>query len=161
MTRDPDTPAFTLRIAEPADEPAIHRLSEQLAAFPVPAWRTPADIARADHVILHQALTGSSPDALVLLADGADGRAVGVLFVSTRTDYFTGRPHAHVEVVALDPAVQGVGLGRRLMEEAEHWARGLGYEAITLNVFAGNRRALDLYERLGYRPETLHLWKAL
>jgi ribosomal protein S18 acetylase RimI-like enzyme len=89
------------------------------------------------------------------------GRVVGVLFVSTRADYFTGRPHAHVEVLALDPGSQGQGLGRQLMEEAERWARGMAYGAITLNVFDGNTRALTLYERHGYRTETRHLWKAL
>ncbi len=161
MIRDSGTPAFALRIAGTADEPAIHRLTEQLAAFPVPPWRTPGEIARADHGALHDAIQAASTDALVLLAEGADGSAVGVLFVSTRVDYFTARPHAHVEVVALDPAAQGLGLGGRLMEEAERWARERGFGAITLNVFGGNTRALALYERLGYRTETLHLWKAL
>jgi ribosomal protein S18 acetylase RimI-like enzyme len=153
--------AVTLRPAGLADEPAIHRLAAELGAFPVPAWRTPSEIATADHAILRQALQSPRTDTLVLLAEGAPGEPLGVLFVSTRADYFTGRPHAHVEVVALDRAAQGRGLGYRLMAEAERWARERGYNAITLNVFAGNRRALALYERLGYQTETLHLWKSL
>lgn len=152
---------ITLRRAGPADEAAIHRLTEQLAAFAVPPWRTPEQIARADHVILNEALNGRSPDSLLLLAEREAGDPIGVLFVSTRRDYFTGQPHAHVEVVALAPAAQGQGLGRRLMEEAERWARDSGYRSITLNVFAANSRALALYQRLGYAAETIHLWKAL
>lgn len=157
MPSDP----ITLRRAGPDDEPAIHRLTEQLAAFPVPPWRTPEEISRADHVILSEALTGHSPDSLLLLAEREAGDSIGVLFVSTRRDYFTGQPHAHVEIVALAPAAQGQGLGQRLMEEAERWARGSGYRSITLNVFADNTRALALYHRLGYAAETIHLWKAL
>lgn len=161
MTGDPHPPTITLRNATTADEPAIHRLTEQLAAFSIPPWRTPGEIARADHAILAEALRVPRAENLVLLAERLDGRVVGVLFVSTRADYFTGRPHAHVEVLALDPGSQGQGLGRQLMEEAERWARGMAYGAITLNVFDGNTRALALYERLGYRTETRHLWKAL
>lgn len=155
----PDT--VTLRGAGPADEPAIHTLTEQLAAFPVPPWRTREEIARADHGILHEALHGRSPDSLLLLAESGAGHPIGVLFVSTRRDYFTDHRHAHVEVVALAPAAQGQGVGRRLMEEAERWARDSGYRSITLNVFAANGRALALYQRLGYAAETIHLWKAL
>lgn len=158
---DAASPSFTLRAAGVADEPAIHRLTEQLAAFPVPPWRIPGEIARADHALLHDALLASRADTLVLLAEDAGGRAAGVVFASTRLDYFTGKPHAHVEVVALHPASQGQGLGRRLMEEAERWASARGYTAITLNVFEGNTRARALYHRLGYRTETLHLWKPL
>lgn len=161
MTRDSGIPSITLRNAGTADEPAIHRLTEQLATFPLPPWRSPEEIARADHALLAEALRAPHSGTLVLLAEDSDGRPVGVLFVSTRADYFTGSPHAHVEVLALDPAAQGQGLGRRLMEEAERWARGRGYGAITLNVFDGNTRALALYERLGYRTETRHLWKPL
>lgn len=120
MTPDSGTPSITLRNASTADEPAIHRLTEQLAAFPIPPWRTPGEIARADHALLAEAVRAPGAVSLVLLAEDTDGRVVGVLFVSTRADYFTGRPHAHV-----------------------------------------NARALGLYERLGYRTETRHLWKAL
>jgi len=150
----------SLRPATSADEPVIHRLTEQLAAFPVPAWRTRKEIEQADHVILRAAVETSRPDAIVLLAEEA-GTPIGVLFVSTRRDYFTAQPHGHVEVVALDPGAQGRGLGRLLLEAAEGWARERGYVSITLNVFAGNTSALAFYERLGYAVETLHLWKAL
>lgn len=151
----------TLRSAGPADESVILRLAEQLAAFPVPPWRTKVEIASADHEILREAIATRRGDAVVLMAENAAGNPIGVLFVSTRQDYFTAKPHAHVEVVALDPAAQGQGLGRLLMEEAERWARSRGYGSITLNVFATNSRAVAFYERLGYAVETLHLWKAL
>jgi ribosomal protein S18 acetylase RimI-like enzyme len=148
------------RPATLADLPALHRLTDQLANFEVPAWRTREEIARADHAILEGALRTGRDDALVLVAE-ENAAIVGMVFVTTRQDYFTGQPHGHVEVLAILPEAQGKGLGRALMERAEAWSRTRGYRAMTLNVFDRNQRARALYERLGYAPETIHYWKAL
>jgi len=66
-----------------------------------------------------------------------------------------------VEVLAVETASQGQGVGRLLMDAAEAWARSRGYRRITLNVFAQNERARQIYERLGYEPETVHYLKEL
>ena len=91
----------------------------------------------------------------------AGGRLLGFVFVVEREDYFTHERLAHVEDLALDPAAEGRGLARRLMDEAEAWARGRGHRRITLNVWAQNARAIGLYQHLGYQPETVHYIKAL
>jgi GNAT superfamily N-acetyltransferase len=150
-----------VRPAEPADEAFILRLTEQLGSFPVPHWRTPAEIAAADHIVLLDALHESEPDTSVLVAEEAPGKTLGYVFTSTREDYFTHERHAHVEVLAVEPAAQHQGIGRLLMDAAESWARGRGYRRITLNVFAQNERARQMYERLGYLPETIHYLKEL
>ena len=58
--------------------------------------------------------------------------------------------HVLVENVAVEPAVQGRGIGRRLMAYAEAEARSLGVGEVRL--FTNERFADDLrfYERLGY-----------
>ena len=66
---------------------------------------------------------------------------------------------AHVEDLALDAEAEGRGLARGLMEAVEAWARGRGRRRVSLNVWAQNRRAIGLYERLGYQPETVHYLK--
>ncbi len=54
-----------IRAAAPADEAFILRLTEQLGAFSVPHWRSAAEIAAADHIILldalHETGTGDQP----------------------------------------------------------------------------------------------------
>ncbi|GAA1542316.1 GNAT family N-acetyltransferase [Actinomadura kijaniata] len=56
-----------------------------------------------------------------------------------------------VENVAVDPAFQGRGLGRRLMAFAEERARALGLSRLRLYTNALMARNIALYERLGYR----------
>ena len=150
-----------LRPATAADEPFLLGLTKRLAAFPVPPWRTAAEIAAADHPILLEALHQPTPETVILVAEEPPASPAGYVLVTTETDYFSGQLHAHIEIVAVTPAAEGHGLGRLLLESAEGWARQRGYTQITLNVFATNQTARAVYERLGYRPETVRYWKAV
>jgi ribosomal protein S18 acetylase RimI-like enzyme len=150
-----------VRPAAPADEAFLLKLTDQLGAFPVPRWRTPSEIAAADHIILLDALYEPVPDANLLVAEDDQGTPLGYVFTSTQEDYFTHERHAHVEVLAVETEAQGQGVGRRLMDAAESWAKSRGYRRITLNVFTQNERARQLYERLGYEPETVRYLKEL
>ena len=49
------------------------------------------------------------------------------------------------------PALQGQGVGRRLLETLEREAHERGLERLTLEVRADNRRALALYRRMGFK----------
>lgn len=63
-------------------------------------------------------------------------------------------PAARVAVVhrlMVDPASRGRGLARRLMEFAEDFAAAQGCDAMRLDAFALNPRALRLYHGLGYQ----------
>jgi ribosomal protein S18 acetylase RimI-like enzyme len=151
----------TIRPALPSDEAALFALSPRLAAFPLPSWRTAEEIAAADHRILLDALHRPDGGTAILVAIGDAGEMRGFVFTSSRTDYFTGERHGHVEVLALAPEAEGQGLARQLMAAAESWATGLGYRRMSLNVFATNTRARGLYDRLGYGEETMHYVKDL
>ncbi len=152
--------ATTIRRGVPEDEPAVLALADQLAAFPVPAWRTAREIQRADDGIIHTALAGEAPGTVAFIATGGSG-IEGAVCVTTQVDYFTRELHAHVEVLAVDPAARGRGVARALMDAAESWARAAGMGRITLNVWVQNDRARGLYEHLGYGPETMHYLKRL
>jgi len=160
MTLRPEPPV-TLRAAGPEDEVAILALSRRLADFPTPPWRSPEQIAEADHDILRAALHRPGPGTSVVIAEDRAGRSLGYVFSATRTDYFTAEPHGHVENLVVGEGAEGMGLGRRLMDAAEAWARDRGYRRMTLNVFATNQRAQGVYHHLGYEPETIHLHKWL
>jgi ribosomal protein S18 acetylase RimI-like enzyme len=64
--------------------------------------------------------------------------------------HFSGKALV-VHRLAVDPACQGQGIARELMHFTYECAEKHQYATIRLDAFAGNPRALALYERLGYR----------
>lgn len=153
---------LSIRPARRDDEAFLVALLPRLADFPLPAWRTAGEIAQADQHLLHDALTGVLLHAAILVAESSPGgQGLGYVFATTRHDYFTRAAHAHVEILAVETAAEGHGVARALMQAIEHWAKGRGYACVTLNVFDGNTRAREMYDRLGYQPETIHYRKAL
>jgi ribosomal protein S18 acetylase RimI-like enzyme len=79
----------------------------------------------------------------VLVAD-LDGRVVATTMVGE--DGHRG----WVYYVATDPAFQGQGLGRQMMDAAETWLRARGVWKLQLLVRADNSAVKEFYERLGY-----------
>ena len=155
-------PAAAIRPARHDDEAFLVELLPRLADFPFPAWRTAEEIARADQRLLHDALTGALLHSAILVAEQhPGGERLGYVFATTKHDYFTHAAHAHVEILAVEPAAERRGVARALMDAIEEWARRRGYTWVTLNVFDRNARARALYDGLGYEPETIHYRKAL
>lgn len=56
-----------------------------------------------------------------------------------------------VYYVAFDPKARGQGVGRRIMDEAEHWLANQGIWKVQLLVRSGNQQAKGFYEALGYK----------
>jgi ribosomal protein S18 acetylase RimI-like enzyme len=150
-----------IRPARQADEATLLGMLHLLADFPVPDWRTARQIADADLRILLEALHHPDPRSSILVAEDVPGSVAGFVFTTTRQDYFTGKLHAHIEVLTVLGPAQGRGVARALVDAAETWALGQGYSHVTLNVFANNSRARAVYERLGYMAELVHYLKRL
>jgi ribosomal protein S18 acetylase RimI-like enzyme len=63
-----------------------------------------------------------------------------------------GEGLAYLGMLTVDPALQGEGLGKRLLAAAEAHARGeMGSERMEMQVFSRRRELLSFYERRGYR----------
>jgi GNAT superfamily N-acetyltransferase len=151
----------TIRPGRAADAPTLLELLPELADFPLPAWRTASQVANADTGILLEAITRDDRASCVFVAEDPDGSIAGFIFATTRQDYFTARPHTHIEVLVVRKDARGRGLSRQLIDTTESWARARGHANVTLNVFATNQRADAVYQRLGYQPETVHFIKPL
>jgi ribosomal protein S18 acetylase RimI-like enzyme len=151
----------TIRAAVPDDETRLLALLPLLADFPVPEWRTARQVADADLEILLPALRTPGPETSIFVAEEPRGSIAGFIFSTTRQDYFTGKPHAHIEVLTVSDGARGKGVARSLIEATENWARSRGYSNVTLNVFARNTRASLVYDKLGYLQETVHYIKPL
>jgi ribosomal protein S18 acetylase RimI-like enzyme len=72
------------------------------------------------------------------------GEIVGLIVLGTDDDGFV------VDNVAVDPAHQGAGVGRALLEHAEAEARKAGFDSIYLYTHEVMTENLALYERIGY-----------
>lgn len=71
-------------------------------------------------------------------------RVVGVIVTEALPD------HLHVSTIAVDPAAQGTGVGKALLERAEDQARGLGLTELRLYTNAKMYENLSYYPRRGY-----------
>jgi ribosomal protein S18 acetylase RimI-like enzyme len=140
-----------LRPATAADAALVASLAERLAAFPLPSWRRPSDIANADAAAMMQAVAAGVDDNQVFIAERG-GEPVGCLHVLATTDFF-GLRHGHVSVLATAAAAEGTGIGRALMAHAEAWTAARGLPLLTLNVFGRNARARRFYEQAGFEVE--------
>jgi len=88
----------------------------------------------------------------VLVAE-VGGRVAGYVRLSHPTPLPASRHVLYVSGVAVDPAVQGQGVGRALVEGALAHARERGIRRVTLRVLAPNTRARALYESCGFVVE--------
>ncbi|HET6329153.1 MAG TPA: GNAT family N-acetyltransferase [Holophagaceae bacterium] len=80
-----------------------------------------------------------------LAAFDEQGHILGCLLLSPHTD-----GEVQMRQVAVKPAMQGTGLGRALVEEAERKARELGFTRMMLHA---RDVAIGFYARLGYARE--------
>ena len=78
-------------------------------------------------------------------AEGEDGALVGYLIVSRYVDAW------HVMNVAVDPEHRGRGVGTMLLERLFELTADDAHRGYTLEVRVTNVKAIDLYERLGFR----------
>jgi ribosomal protein S18 acetylase RimI-like enzyme len=85
-------------------------------------------------------------DHIVELAS-LDGKTVGLIELIPAAD------HLLLENIAIDPAAQGQGIGRRLMRRVEERAVEMGYAMVRLYTNKSFATNLDFYLGLGYAIE--------
>jgi ribosomal protein S18 acetylase RimI-like enzyme len=106
----------------------------------------------------------AGPGSTILVArEGA--RIVGVVEVVMKPpvlrDGMVPRHVALIDNVVVRATHRGRGIGTRLVDAAETWAREKGAAVTELNVWAFNASAKKLYERLGYVTRTIRMERAL
>src|SRR5262245_10790691 len=137
---------MTFRPALLPDIPRIHAvrvgaagaLTEKFGAGPWSRVSAFGTIRRA----LNQARANPAAATLFVLADG--GRIAGTCTLDRETGAFYRRlgfsapddPAFYMRSMSVDPALQGRGFGRRMMEESERHARRLGLKALRLDAYA-------------------------
>ena len=151
---------LTLRPATADDRAFIDSLSPRLSSVPRPPWHDTA--AMEGFQDRHMAASFAPIEgASTLIACAADGKRLGYIHLRPGKDGVTDEPCGYVSLLALTEEAEGTVVARKLMSAAEAWARSRGYRLLSLDVFADNRRAVDFYERIGFKTETLRMVKPL
>jgi GNAT superfamily N-acetyltransferase len=145
----PERTALALRVASPTDVEAIVGLVE--SAYRGDAsragWTTEADLLcgqRTDASVVHALLATAACE--ILLAE-RDRELVGCCQVERQASHT-----AYFGMFAVRPDLQGRGIGRWLIGEAERLARAWGSSTLRMTVLQQRVELLAWYSRLGYRP---------
>lgn len=114
---------------------------------PRAAWDALTEEVRRDR--WREVLGDPDPRRTTLVAERA-GRIAGFGTACAPTEaIFEGR--GEIRWLHVDPADQGLGIGRRLMSALTYRLADWGYGGCALAVVVGNMPAIGFYERLGGR----------
>lgn len=138
----------TFRSAVVADIPALHALVESAyrGESAKAGWTHEADLLggqRTDADALADII--ADPAQHLILAE-AGGALVGCVCVTEKA----GGALGYLGLLTVRPALQGGGLGRALVAEAERVARGFGAGAMEMTVIVQRAELVAWYVRLGY-----------
>jgi len=142
----PNAVAVRIRNAQFKDLDALTALLQVLHGIAADFEPDPARQRRG----LSLMLDGCGKHRSVMVAEIKD-RVVGMCTVQTIISTAEGGIVALVEDMMVDPAYQGLGIGRRLMDEIEAWA--LRHHAFRLQLLADctNASASNFYAKIGWR----------
>jgi GNAT superfamily N-acetyltransferase len=157
---NPGSRALRVRGARGTDRTFVLDTAARLAAFGPPRWRTAEEVIEGEARTLRDFFESADEASRLLIVEAGDER-LGFVLLEELRDYFTLEWHGHVGILAVTEGAEGRGAGGALIRAAEAWARERGYRTLTLNVFSGNSHAREVYEHLGFEPDTVKYIKAL
>jgi aminoglycoside 6'-N-acetyltransferase I len=92
------------------------------------------------------------PGQAVFIASTFDGRRVGFVEASTRShgEGCETSPVGYIEGWYVDEDLRGMGIGKRLVETAEEWARSKGYQEMASDTWLENEASIYAHLKMGY-----------
>lgn len=136
-----------IRPATQSDQASLQALLGQLGY-----GLDPAELARRFATVTAQVDHG------LLVAERA-GAVIALCHVYARPA-LDKPPEAVVQALVVDAAARGRGVGQRMMDAAEHWARGRGFTSVALTSAIARADAHGFYAALGYHvAATSHLFR--
>ena len=112
----------------------------------------PQDTAEAHRAEMATLLARSESRCQFVACDG-EGRAIGLVEASIRTDFVNGTttsPVAFVEGLIVATEFRRRGHARALVAAVEGWARRRGLTELALDALLGDKASLDVHRALGF-----------
>ena len=148
---------MTIRFAADRDIPGMIDLLQQVGEV---HRQIRPDLFRAgaqkyDEAALEALL--KDPSRPIFIAD-QEGKVAGYCFcilqVTENDPVLRDRKVLYIDDLCVDENIRGQGIATKLYEHTVAYARGLGCDAVTLNVWYGND-ALKFYEKQGLKPQKI------
>ena len=149
---------MTIRFACDRDIPGMIDLLQQVGAV---HHRIRPDLFRAgaqkyDEAALNALLT--DPNRPILAAE-IEGKLVGYAFcilqITENDPVLCDRKVLYIDDLCVEETLRGQGIAGALYERVLEYARELGCDAVTLNVWCGNENAMKFYEKCGLKPQKI------
>jgi ribosomal protein S18 acetylase RimI-like enzyme len=110
----------------------------------------PLELARP---IIQNVLSNSRRSRLIVAVTCDGGQTVGFAAVEPSGPSGPAADVAEVRYVGVHPQGWGTGIGAELMRALPERLAAIGYARAQLMVYVENRRAVQLYERLGWQAD--------
>ena len=138
---------IVIREMEPTDTPACRLLLSQLGYD-----LNPEELIRRYEAVKekrdHEVFVGEQ-----------DGKVIALLHLYERPA-FDKPPEVVVQALVVDQNWRGTGVGKSMMNMAEHWALNRGLSSVALTSSISRSDAHSFYKRIGYQIEaTSHLFR--
>ncbi len=147
-----------IRFADSRDIPGMIDLLQQVGEV---HHQIRPDLFRAgaqkyDEAALRRLLTDPNRPILVAVSDGKlAGYAFCILQVTENDPVLRDRKVLYLDDLCVDEAMRGKGVASALYQRVCGYARELHCDAVTLNVWYGNDRAMGFYKKCGLKPQKI------
>jgi len=148
---------FIIRPLQPSDD--LHALTTLLHRAYAPLGAAGMNFTAVDQTVNQTRERVGRGQCFIAERDGA---VVGTVTVNgafdpirhlwaRATPWFFRADVAHLQQYAVDPTVQGAGIGAALLAACESWARDHGHRALALDTAVPATHLRQRYERAGFR----------
>jgi len=95
----------------------------------------------------------------------AEGKVIGHIYAMTETfdedEIAPACERVEIAEISIEPAYARMGIGTRLMEKAEKWAKEKKITNLETLVYDFNKDAISFYESNGYKPYSIKMQKKI
>ena len=147
---------MTIRFATEADIPGMIELLKQVGQV---HHEIRPDLFRAgaqkyDEAALFALLLDEKRPILIAELEGkVAGYAFCILQITKDDPVLCDRKVLYIDDLCVEETLRGHGIATALYQRTLEFARELGCDAVTLNVWCGNDSAMKFYEKSGFKPQ--------
>ena len=161
----PRFPIEGYSLRDPADDDAafINDCMKESILMSVPEYERKISDVWMDDILSVTSIAmegGMMRSDMMILIDDNEKRA-GILWMGVSKDQFTCEDTGYILGLFVIEELRSKGFGKALIECAEDWCLSNDLPTMTLNAGSPNKKAMELYSRLGFEERSTVMRKRL